>query len=288
MPELPEVECLKRSLLPHLEGKFVTSAMLFRSDMLDVTGTPSAHPETKATASHLLQGCRITALRRHGKQLALVGVADSESRVLVLHLGMTGQVKHLRPGESVKSLTHVHALWRLDSGDRLVFRDPRRFGGMWAIPSESHLDARWKELGPDALTIQSAALAAALACSRRAIKTALLDQAVLAGVGNIYADEALFRARLHPLTPAQSITRKNVARLATAIRTVLATAIKAGGSTLSDYFDANGKPGRYQSKRLVYDRAGEPCRVCKTVLYHDVVAQRTTTWCPSCQPHYRS
>ncbi|MBC7771629.1 MAG: bifunctional DNA-formamidopyrimidine glycosylase/DNA-(apurinic or apyrimidinic site) lyase [Pyrinomonadaceae bacterium] len=291
MPELPEVECLRRSLLPHLIGNTITSASLLRPDMLEIAGEAPTRPArgvSRSVAALLLQGCRITALRRHGKQLALLGTQRSRSRVLVFHLGMSGQVKYLSAGEPVDSLTHVHARWLLDSGGRLAFRDPRRFGGMWAISSESDLNARWAELGPDALTIQSAPLAKALASSRRAIKAVLLDQAVLAGVGNIYADEALFRSRLHPLTPAESISAVDVTRLAKEIRGVLANAIKAGGSTLNDYFDANGKPGGYQARRWVYDRAGKPCRVCKAELSHTVVAQRTTTWCPRCQPHYRS
>jgi len=298
MPELPEVECLRQSPLPSLLGRRVRSATLFRADMLEVVATTprrnSPHHSTTPPGTTidsgelLLQGCRITALRRHGKQLALLGVIRARCRVLVVHLGMTGQVRYFPPGRALDFLSHVHARWELDSGGTLVFRDPRRFGGLWALPTLSCLDARWRALGADALTIRGDTLSEALAGSRRAIKAALLDQGILAGVGNIYADEALFDAHIAPQTPAGAVPGAAMNRLAMAIRSVLAAAIQAGGSTISDYLDADGKKGTYQSARRVYGRAGEPCPHCHGLLSQTLIAQRTTTWCPRCQPHYRS
>ncbi len=224
MPELPEVECLRRSLIPHVLGKGVVSAILRRSDMLEVAGEENA-----SAAAHLLAGCRVVELRRHGKQLAVVGEKGARRRVLVIQLGMTGHVGYLRAGEPLSETKHVHAEWTLESGGRLVFRDPRRFGGLSALGSEAGLAERWGALGPDALTIKGEELVGTLGRSQRAVKAALLDQGVLAGVGNIYADESLFRAGLHPLKPSASIPRAGIMRLAKEVRGVLAAAVRAGG-----------------------------------------------------------
>jgi formamidopyrimidine-DNA glycosylase len=175
-------------------------------------------------------------------------------------------------------------VWRLDDGSRLLFRDPRRFGGLWALPTRGALDRRWATLGPDALSINARSLGNRLDTTTRDLKAALLDQGVVAGLGNIYVDEALFLARLHPLTPASSHSRSEVGRLATAIRTILRRAISDGGSTLRDYVDAQGRPGRRQLSHAVYARAGKPCIRCSATLIGSRVAQRGTVICPQCQP----
>lgn len=179
---------------------------------------------------------------------------------------------------------HVHATWAFDSGATLCFEDPRRFGLLRVFRSLGVLKEHWAALGPDALTITSDDLGRALQKTRRPIKAALLDQRLLAGVGNIYADESLFLARVNPQIPADRLSPKHAARLAEAIRRVLAQAVEAGGSTLRDYADADGRPGSYQQRHAVYGRAGLVCSACPSRLSTGLVGQRTTVWCPRCQP----
>lgn len=266
MPELPEVETLRRTLLPHLLGRSFTFARLLRPDIAD-----------GCSPSGLLRGARVERLSRCGKQLALHA---SDGRALVIQLGMTGQVLI----DPALDLTHVHAEWRTDEGRRLVFRDPRRFGRLRAFSTLDRLHAAWRSLGPDALTITAAELAPSLASTARALKAVLLDQSVLAGVGNIYADEALFAAGVHPALRADRASLPEVERLARSIRDTLGRAIQAGGSTLRDYADAYGRPGGFQLQHSVYARAGEACVACTTTLLGGVFAQRATVWCPRCQP----
>lgn len=275
MPELPEVESTRRSLLPIIGGR-VVSVDLRRSDIVEGPRTPAA----------LLSGSSILALHRHGKQLAI----EATRGVVLVHLGMTGQLELARvAGEDHASDRHTHAVWSLElaappaSPGLLWFRDPRRFGGLWTFPSMGEVRARWNDLGPDALTISGEELAGAVADSRRAIKAALLDQAAIAGVGNIYADEALFRAGIRPGRRTSRLTREQCERLAGAIRDVLAESIQSGGSTLRDYRDAAGQAGNFQSRHRVYGRGGEPCVVCGTRLTQTTIAQRTTVYCRRCQ-----
>jgi formamidopyrimidine-DNA glycosylase len=299
MPELPEVEHTRRTLEPHLVGRTVVAARLLRRDIAVAPGDPPGGFSRSRTRRHdaprrltradLLAGERIARLDRRGKQLAIV--ADS-GRALLVHLGMTGHLAWRPPGDRAPAPPHVHATWTLadargrDAG-RLIFRDPRRFGGLWILRSPEDLAARWAALGPDALTITPHDLAARLAATRRPIKAALLDQSTIAGVGNIYADESLFLARIHPATPADRLTADQVAALAAAIRQVLHESLDAGGSTLRDYLDATGRAGAYQDAHRVYGRAGLPCPACGTTLLALRLGQRTTVACPSCQPEPR-
>lgn len=290
MPELPEVESIRRSLEPRLIGRTVRSATLHRRDVLVLPGDPfggfarqrgqarRARPR-RVHSADLLAATSIVELRRRGKQLALIA---SSGRVLIVHLGMSGQLFHRALGQRIPDTTHIHATWRLDDG-RLIFRDPRRFGGLRALASTTDLDAQWAGLGPDGLTLEPDALAASLARTARPLKAALLDQTVVAGVGNIYADEALHAAGLDPSRSAASLADSDIARLAAAIRRVLSQAVEAGGSTLRDYVDANGDPGTYQLSHAVYGRGGRPCPRCTTPLATTTLAQRTTVWCPRCQ-----
>lgn len=238
------------------------------------------------------------ALHRLGKQLAIEAV---DGRVLVVQLGMSGQllttgggaerraVKRTPPqATAAASLsTHRHLAWHFtaarDRSGALIFRDPRRFGGVSSYASMDALrETAWGALGPDALTIDAPTLALRLR-GARAIKAALLDQAVLAGVGNIYADEALFRARVRPTRRAGALTHEEIECLATALRSVLASAVQHDGSTLRDYRAPRGQPGRAQLLHAVYGRAGELCLACRCKLRHMRLAGRTTTWCPTCQ-----
>ncbi|MFM9995846.1 MAG: bifunctional DNA-formamidopyrimidine glycosylase/DNA-(apurinic or apyrimidinic site) lyase [Phycisphaerales bacterium] len=276
MPELPEVEHLRRTLAAVLPGRRVVRAVLHRGDMC-------AMPKGRAAGARaLLKGGVFVAPARHGKQLALV---TKDGRALRVHLGMTGQLFVLGRGRTPPRPDHVHAEWVLDDGSRMLFRDPRRFGGMAAYATLDALRAaEWSPLGPDALTIEANSLGAALRGTRRAVKAALLDQAVLAGVGNIYADESLFAAGIHPCRRADRLGAAEVSRLCGTIRATLTRAVEAGGSTLRDYVDGNGAPGGYQRSRLVYGRSGEACPTCRTALRVTRVAQRTTVYCRACQP----
>lgn len=287
MPELPEVECVRRSLLP-LVGSRITGVLVRRADF--VTGTPPIQA---------LIGAEIAALDRRGKQIA---VLTQGGPIVIVQLGMSGQVLVESAGprgerNSQTLRTHVHVEWAVEparrgftppppSFARVLFRDPRRFGGLTTLTSQRDLNERWAALGPDGLVITGDQLAESLAGSRRAIKAALLDQSVVAGVGNIYADEALFAAGISPRTLASRLCRDREAihRLAAAIRTILHQAIEAGGSTLRDYLDADGRAGEFAQQHLAYGRGGQPCTRCGTILKTATVAQRTTVWCPRCQP----
>jgi formamidopyrimidine-DNA glycosylase len=197
---------------------------------------------------------------------------------------MSGQLLILNPEHTIKP-NHVHVEWLFDSGERLLFRDPRRFGGIWCCPSRAALfEHRWNALGPDAATITARELHKVLAATRQSVKAALLDQTILAGVGNIYADEALFAARLHPLRRCEELNKTEAAKLGVAIRQTLRRAIKAGGSTLRDYRNTDGQPGRQQLAHAVYARSGLPCQRCGQCLQSIKITGRMTTYCPRCQP----
>ncbi len=295
MPELPEVESLRRSLLPRLQGARIESVQVLRADIIGharltrarAGATRLAPACSPALDERLLVGDRVARLDRRGKQL----LAVSESgRGLVIHLGMTGQVLVLGPGEPLPT-THVHIVWTLHAtkpgpGERVVFRDPRRFGGILLIDrAGEHNDPLhpWSALGPDALSITGEALRERAAGGRRAIKSALLDQGVLAGVGNIYADEACFRAGLRPGARCTRIKQARWNELAGHVRAVLAEAVEARGSSLRDYRDAAGQPGAFQQRHQVYGRGGEPCVRCGARLRSGTLAGRTTVWCATCQ-----
>ena len=276
MPELPEVESLRRSLEPRLVGGTVTDARLLRADVCSPLARPIA-----ARASALLRHATIASLERRGKQLAIVA---RDGRCLIIQLGMTGQVLLLDDPAAVSFHTHVHALWTVDRDTTMLFRDPRRFGGLRPVPAREQLDTvAWKDLGPDALAIQGHDLLRAAGRSARPVKSVLLDQAVLAGVGNIYADESLFLAKLHPLAQARDLGERQWNTLAQCVRDVLHDAIAQGGSTLRDYVDALGRSGSATESHRVYGRRDLPCLSCGTPLAHTVLSQRATVWCPSCQ-----
>lgn len=294
MPELPEVETLRSGLEPALLGRRVTRAALYRRDIFITPADPqggfsrarSAPKPAPYTPADLLQGATITALHRRGKQLAIL---STSRRILLIHLGMSGQLRLVPSVGGARVLdpeslpSHTHAAWTLDSGDTLLFRDPRRFGGLWSLASQGALDSRWAALGPDAATLSPEALAAAAASSARPIKALLLDQSAVAGVGNIYADEALFLARISPRRLASRLKPDQLDLLASAIRETLAAAIRARGSTVRDYQDATGSPGRAQLAHQVYGHARQPCPRCGSPLRGTRLAQRATVYCPRCQ-----
>lgn len=273
MPELPEVETIRRTLEPHLLGRRVTRVLVRRADVVRNTTARGAR-------AALGEGAVVRGLVRHGKQLAVI--FDSGA-VVHAHMGMSGQLFVAAPRGTPRN--HVHVRWTFENGTVLHFRDPRRFGGVWAYESLDALRAdRWQALGPDALHIRAGALHAAAGGSRRPIKACLLDQRVLAGVGNIYADESLFLCGLHPLRPASSLDRRDLVALAGSIRLVLREAIRARGSSLRDFLDAELRPGTQQDRFRAYGRGGRPCPRCGITLETILVGGRTTTFCPRCQP----
>ncbi len=281
MPELPEVESLKRTLEPLIVGARVHAVRLFRRDIVRLH-EPSF--QGKSIYDQLLLGRRIASLARRGKQLAII--ADNGS-TLCIQLGMSGQLRYLRQRQRLDRNDHVHCVWRLShraTCGRLVFRDPRRFGRLTAFASFAELDSScWAALGPEAVTIRSHTLRQRLRRTRRAIKSALLDQHVIAGIGNIYADEALFAAHIHPASRADKLAHDASQTLATSIRSILQRAILSGGSTIRDYTDALGRNGSFASEHLVYGRSGQLCVRCTSHLVSRFVGQRSTVFCPHCQ-----
>jgi formamidopyrimidine-DNA glycosylase len=284
MPELPEVESVCRTLSSRAAGRRVTAVDLHRADV--VTG------DTSEVA--LLCGRVIERIERHGKQIAVIGRSAKPQAAkvptLCVHLGMTGSLCYRAAADVTPSSTsgggsHVHVTWRLDDGGRIEFRDPRRFGGIWTFPSYAQLvEKRWQSLGPDALRVTAGELFDRLQRSPRPIKAALLDQNLIAGLGNIYGDELLFRCGVNPLTPCDTLPRPVVRSLVSHMRRLLGAAIGAGGSTLRDYVDANGRSGGFQTLHRVYGRAGQPCVRCRTRLTDLRVLGRMTVYCSACQP----
>ena len=267
MPELPEVETIRAQLAPLLAGRTVTEAGAFPSAKFDQA--PGA------------TGCRIGAVRRRGKYLLMDLDHDRE---LVVHLGMTGRLAVTPSTATDLDDPYLRAWWALDDGRTLTFHDTRRFGRIAVIARGDHGGLpTLRDLGPEpwdpALTDER--FWRALRSSRRRVKTQLLSQVPVAGVGNIYADEALWRAGVHPA--ARRITRVQAARLLTAVREVLEEGVEHGGTTLRDYVGVDGERGGHQHHLDCYGRAGSPCARCTTVLVSRVYDARTTTWCPACQ-----
>lgn len=263
---------MRRGLRPYLEGA--------RVDRVEVLDSRLVAPERPDVVEKRLRGTRISAVHRRGKYL----VFELDSGDVVLHhLRMTGSFA-TRGSAAEDPVTHVRARYHLNGGV-VVYRDPRRFGTMHVLTASQareYLDAR---LGPEPLEpgFDAQTLYDALRRRRGPLKAVLLDQRVVAGLGNIYVDEALFLARLHPQLPANEVTRPASARLRNAIVARLEEAVDAGGSTLRDYRGVEGDVGGMQERFFVYGHAGEPCRTCGRSLSGGRVAGRGTTWCAHCQ-----
>ena len=267
MPELPEVQTVVTTLAPRVVGRTIRAVTRLRPDIV----TPAGADLASALAAR-----RVESIARRGKRI--VFTLDDANRFYI-HLGMTGQLTVATADTPLPGHTHLE----LDLGDdaRLRFRDPRRFGGVWWLGRDALPDAG---MGPEPLKLRPAQLFRRLHRTTRAVKNALLDQSVLAGLGNIYVDEALFASGIHPLAPSHQLTAAQVGRLNRSIKTVLRRAIRNRGSTLRDYVDADGVGGSFQKLHKVYDRAGQPCRKCKTPIERIVLGGRSTHFCPTCQP----
>lgn len=269
MPELPEVETIARGLDKRVAGDVIESIWLgakaepFKSPAAEIAGT--------------LEAKKIERVRRAGKHIVFDLASQNgvvHSAQWIVHLGMTGSL--LVRGPEAPIAKHTHAIAKLASGRELRFVDPRRFGRLSVIekfeaPGREPLDTKFEDF-------------AALFRGRKTpIKSALLNQKLLSGVGNIYADEALFRAGVRPRRRAASLTREELKRLHASLKRVLKEAIRLGGSSVSDYVDANGEEGFFQLRHRVYGREGQPCVVCKTPVKRVVIAGRSSHYCPKCQ-----
>jgi formamidopyrimidine-DNA glycosylase len=269
MPELPEVETTRRGLAPHVEGRCVRAVTLRRPDL---------RWPIPAEIRTRLPGQRIDAVRRRAKYLLL----DTDAGSALLHLGMSGSLRVLPADTPVG--THDHVDLALDSGRVLRFNDPRRFGCLlWQPPGITHELLR--SLGPEPLSeaFDGDYLFARSRGRKAPVKAFLMDQAVVVGVGNIYAAEALFAAGIAPLRPAGRVSRERYAVLAEAVKRILAHAIERGGTTLRDFISPDGAPGYFEQELAAYGRGGEPCPRCGRPLKQAAIGQRTTAWCGHCQ-----
>lgn len=274
MPELPEVETYVRELAPILGGRRVTGAQVL---WLRTIAAPSAQE-----FAHQIVGERFATLGRRGKYMLL---GFESGATLIVHLRMTGRLfVEATPAPAAK---HTHVIFDLDDGSRLLYQDSRKFGRMWLVPDTEPI---LRALGPEPLgadfTVED--FAAKMASRTASIKALLLDQSLVAGIGNIYADEALFRARLHPTRAGGSLSSTELTVLHQAIRDVLLDGISRFGSSLGrsglqNYVRPGGGQGGFQEEHRVFRRTGQPCLHCGTPIERIVVAQRSTHFCPNCQ-----
>lgn len=273
MPELPEVETVRSSLAPVLTDRSI--------ERVEIRDRRLVRPFEPAAVAAELEGERIAAVERRGKYLVF---RFDSGRALLIHLRMTGSVRHVQPGTSVDD-PYCRAVVRLDDGSDVMYRDVRRFG-TWLVVEPDELDPYLTQrLGAEPLdrTFTARALGARLARRRAPIKAALLDQRTVAGMGNIYADEALWRASVHPLRTAGGLDPEEVRRLTRGVKDALRAGIARQGATLRDYTQPDGRSGRMQKDFKVYGRTGEPCDRCGTPIEKARVAGRGTWFCPRCQ-----
>ncbi len=283
MPELPEVETVVRGLQALLPNQTIITVRLGKTDFID----------NPVDIEEILPGARIAGVRRHGKFIVLLlekpvhadTAASSVSAALsrfhfIIHLGMTGQLIVL-PATTPAAL-HTHAWISLGNEKELRFIDPRRFGRMLILPEEKS-DSVLGSLGTDPLEISIPEFRARLREKRARIKAVLLDQRVFRGMGNIYTDESLWRARIHPARLASSLKPREVLSLHRAMQRILLEAIRLGGSSISDYVNAEGMPGEFQIRHRVYQREGKKCSRCGARIRRIIVAGRSSYFCPRCQ-----
>ena len=282
MPELPEVETVVRGLRQSILGRTILSVRLGKTDFID---------DPVALEEHL-PGRRIELIERFGKFMLLrlsaaAGDADVDTNgdaapaALLVHLGMTGQ---LAPSPAAQpSNKHTHVCLTLDDGRELRYTDARRFGRM-AYLTEVPLAEELRAFGADPLEVNAAEFAARIRTRSARIKALLLDQSVLRGVGNIYADESLWRAKIHPARLGNRLSAREAETLRKALQDILKKAIVMRGSSISDFLDADGEPGEYQRRHRAYGREGERCYRCRTLIRRIIVAGRSSYFCPKCQP----
>jgi formamidopyrimidine-DNA glycosylase len=284
MPELPEVETVVRTLRPGLIGRRITGVDLCSNGATDGRASRALRQVLVTPVSEFrrsLRGPRVDNVQRYGKNI-LIELRASESTAtlsLLIHLGMTGRL--LWEVSPAPQRPHTHCIFSLDAPGRwLHYSDPRRFGKMRTVRARP---AELSELGPDPLEISLDEFCRRLRRRRAMVKSLLLDQRFLRGLGNIYADESLFRAEIHPATLASRLSRRRAMRLYDSIRETLQAAIALGGSSVSDYVNADGNTGWFQQEHAVYLRTGQPCLRCEVPIRRMVIAGRGTHYCPRCQ-----
>ena len=283
MPELPEVETIARGLNQRVAGDVIESVWLgskpepLKSSPQEIIATLESRriATVRRVGKHIVFDLEVDGVPagRHAKKKMTAG-GGARSGQWIVHLGMTGRVLVCKPEEEVEK--HTHAIVKLASGRELRFVDPRRFGRL----SVAH---GFEAAGSEPLQVELERFVRLFRGRKTPIKSALLNQKLLSGVGNIYADESLFRARIRPRRRAASLSREDLRRLYLAVREVLTEAIELGGSSVSDYVDADGEEGFFQLQHRVYGREGEPCLVCKTAIKRVVIAGRSSHYCPKCQ-----
>jgi formamidopyrimidine-DNA glycosylase len=281
MPELPEVETVVRGLRQSILGRTILSVRLGKTDFID---------DPVALEEHL-PGRRIETIERFGKFMllrlsAVVGAnrvpanGDAAPASLLVHLGMTGMLAPSAAAQPVGK--HTHVCLTLDDGREVRYTDPRRFGRI-AYLTEAPLAKELLEFGADPLEVGAAEFTERIRSRNARIKALLLDQSVLRGVGNIYADESLWRAKIHPARVGRRLTGKETGTLRKALQDILKKAILMRGSSISDFLDADGEPGEYQRRHRAYGREGENCYRCRTPIRRIIVAGRSSYFCPKCQ-----
>lgn len=270
MPELPEVETIRLGLEPHLLGRHFQS--------VEIRQPRLRWPVSQDLAKRLTVA-PIEELKRRGKYLLI----KTGNGTLIIHLGMSGSLCLISSDSPLRP--HDHAAFTLDTGQRLVFHDPRRFGALvWTeAPAETHPLLRHLGVEPFDPLFTGGLLRQISRSRRQAVKSLIMDQRIVTGIGNIYANEALFLAGIHPSRPAGRISRTRYQELTESIRRVLASAICQGGSTLRDFSDANGQPGYFQLTFKVYGREDQPCPRCAQPIRKIFLGQRATYYCPFCQ-----
>jgi formamidopyrimidine-DNA glycosylase len=267
MPELPEVETVANGVHDRTHGQTIRAVW--------TSNKPQTFKTSPDQIAETLTGSRIERVHRVGKTIVMDVIRNKKPAQFLIHLGMTGRLLVSDPKVPIPA--HTHAILTLSGGRELRFVDPRRFGRL------SVAESIYEGPGKEPLTISLEDFIDLFRNRKTPIKAALLNQSLLHGVGNIYADESLFRAGIRPRRQAGRLTHAELGRLRTALIEVLKHAIKLGGSSVSDYVDAEGIAGFFQLHHNVYSRTGEPCRVCKTPIERIVVGGRSTHFCPQCQ-----
>jgi formamidopyrimidine-DNA glycosylase len=273
MPELPEVETVARGLRAVLPGRRILGVRLGKTDFID----------DPAALERDLPGSRIAGVRRFGKFLLLEmesPAGNGGNFSLQVHLGMTGQIVTCQPEAHVAP--HTHVFFMLDDGRELRYTDIRRFGRIRILANGARENVLG-ELGLDPLDATEEEFRLSISARRARIKALLLDQHVLRGIGNIYTDETLWRARIHPARLGAKLKDEELKRLFRTVQAVLKEAIRLRGSSVSDYVDSNGEPGEFQLRHRVYQREGKNCFRCRTRIRRVIVAGRSSYFCPSCQ-----
>jgi formamidopyrimidine-DNA glycosylase len=280
MPELPEVETVARGLREALPGRRILAVRLEKTDFIDDPAAMELH----------LPGATVSGIRRLGKNLVVDMVSgsakgDTDRLSLLIHLGMTGQIAIISPDAPVPK--HTHVFLSLDDGREFRYTDVRRFGRMAILANEDH-ERELGGLGIEPLEISAEEFRARIGSRNSQIKALLLNQSVLRGIGNIYADESLWRAKIHPRKVGSKLTGEELKRLHRAVQHILREAIRLRGSSISDYVDSDGRKGEFQLKHRAYQRDGKKCSRCGSVIRHGIVAGRSSHFCLCCQPAPRT